>query len=57
MGSGKRLHLFTTSDKLKEIQHTEEIGNHAAGRKYCIPDSCVREWRNKDKLLASSRNR
>jgi hypothetical protein len=37
------------------VQEAEEIGNRAAGRKYEVPESCIRDWReNKEMLLKGS---
>jgi hypothetical protein len=57
MGSGKHLHSFTTGEKLNMIEEGK-IGNCAAGQKYDLPESYVRDWRRKkDKLLTSSKDR
>jgi hypothetical protein len=31
-------------EKLKLICEADEVGNHATGRKYDIPGSCIRDW-------------
>lgn len=54
MSSVKRLRSFTAGEKLKVIREAEEIGNRAAGRKYSISESCVRDWRKKKEILKSS---
>jgi transposase-like protein len=48
---GMRLPSFTVSEKLRILQEAEEIGNHAAGRKYDVPKSCIRDWREKKEML------
>jgi transposase-like protein len=55
---GIRLPSFTVNEKLRIVREAEEIGNRAAGRKYDVPESCIRDWREtKEILLKSSGNR
>jgi hypothetical protein len=43
------------SEKLRIVQEeAEEIGNHAAGQKYDIPESCIRYWRKKKEMMLKS---
>jgi hypothetical protein len=44
---GMRLLSFTVSEKLRTVREAEEIGNLAAGRKYDVPESCRRDWRER----------
>jgi transposase-like protein len=44
---GMSLRSFTVSEKLRIVQEAEEIGNRTAGRKYDIPETCIRDWRGK----------
>uniref|UniRef100_A0A8C4S949 HTH CENPB-type domain-containing protein n=1 Tax=Erpetoichthys calabaricus TaxID=27687 RepID=A0A8C4S949_ERPCA len=56
--SSKRLHSFMAGEKLKVILEAEKIGNQAAGRKYGVPQLCVRDWqRKKEKLSSCNKNR
>ncbi|KAG2466017.1 QRFPR protein, partial [Polypterus senegalus] len=58
MDSSKHLRSFTAGEKLKVILEAEKIGNQAAGRKYGVPESCVRDWRRKkEKLSSCNKNR
>ena len=36
-------------EKLRIIEETENIENHAEGRKYDVSESCIRDWRKKTK--------
>ena len=54
MNSTKRLRSFTVNEKLKVINEAEIIGNRAAGRKYDIDESCIRDWRKKKDLFLNS---
>jgi hypothetical protein len=40
--------------KLRIVREAEEIGNRAAGRKYDVPESCIRDWRGKKEMLLKS---
>jgi transposase-like protein len=51
---GMRLRSFTVSEKLRIVQEAEEIGNRAAGRKYDVSESCIRDWREKKEMLLKS---
>ncbi|KAG0443781.1 hypothetical protein HPB47_014536 [Ixodes persulcatus] len=49
---------FRAEQKLKIISVAEEIGNRAAGRKYDVDESCIREWRaQKQDLQSASHDR
>jgi transposase-like protein len=48
---GMRLRSFTVSEKLRIVREAEEIGNCAAGQKYDVPESCIRDWREKKEML------
>jgi hypothetical protein len=41
-------------EKLRIVREAEEIGNCAAGRKYDVPESCIRDWRGKKEMLLKS---
>uniref|UniRef100_A0A8C4RKQ3 HTH CENPB-type domain-containing protein n=1 Tax=Erpetoichthys calabaricus TaxID=27687 RepID=A0A8C4RKQ3_ERPCA len=53
MDSSKRLCSLTAGEKLKVILEAEKIGNRAAGRKYGVPESRVRDWQQKKEKLSS----
>ena len=36
-------------EKLRIIEEAENVGNHAAERKYDVRESCIRDWRKKTK--------
>jgi hypothetical protein len=36
--------------KLRTVRETEEIGKRAAGRKYDVPESCIRDWWERRKI-------
>ena len=38
---------FTAKEKIKIIEEAENIGNRAAGRKYDVRESYIRDWRKK----------
>jgi hypothetical protein len=40
-----RLQSFMVSEKLRTVREAEQIGNRAAGRKYDVPESCIRDER------------
>jgi hypothetical protein len=48
---GMRLPSFTESEQLRILREAEEIGNRAAGRKYGVPESCIRDWIEKKEML------
>jgi hypothetical protein len=41
-------------EKLRIIQEAEKIGNRTAGQTYDIPESCIRDWREKKETLLKS---
>jgi transposase-like protein len=43
------LRSFTVSEKLRIVREGEEIGNRAAGRKYNVPESCIRDWKREER--------
>jgi transposase-like protein len=49
-----RLQSFMVSEKLRIVRVAEEIGNRAAGQKYDVPESCIRDWRKKKEMLLKS---
>ena len=49
MATRSRYHSFTTKEKLRIIVEAENVGNHAAGRKCDVSESCIRDWRKKTK--------
>jgi hypothetical protein len=49
-----RWRSFTVSETLRIVKEAEEIGNRAAGQKYDIPESCIRDWREKKEILLKS---
>jgi hypothetical protein len=51
---GMHLQSFTVSEKPRIVREAEEIGNRAAGRKYNVPESCIRDWREKKEMLLKS---
>ena len=38
---------FKAKEKLRIIEEAENIGNRAAGRKYDVSGSCIRDWHKK----------
>lgn len=50
-----RRQSFTAEQKLKIIAVAEEIGNRAAGRRYDVDESCVRQWRAAKQHLQSAK--
>ena len=42
-------HSFTAKEKVRKIEEAENIENCAAGRKYDVSESCIRDWRKKIK--------
>jgi transposase-like protein len=42
------------SEKLRVVREAEEIGIRAAGRKYDVSESCIRDWRGKIEMLLKS---
>ena len=47
MATRSRYRSFTAKEKLRIIEEAENIGNHAAGRKYDVRESYIRDWRKK----------
>ena len=47
MATRPRYHSFTAKEKLRIIEEAENIENRAAGRKYDVSESCIRDWRKK----------
>ena len=37
-------------EKLRIIEEAENVGNRAAGRKYDVSESCIRDWRKKQNV-------
>ena len=50
MATRSRYRSFTAKGKLRIIEEAENIGNHAAGRKYDVRLSYIRDWRKKQIL-------
>ena len=49
MATRSRNHSITVKEKLRIIDEAENIENHAAGRKYDVSESCIRDWSKKTK--------
>ena len=49
MATRSRYRSFTAKEKLRIIDEAENIENRAAGRKYDVSKSCIRDWRKKTK--------
>ena len=49
MATRSRYLSFTTKEKLRIIEEAENVGNRAAGRKYDVSESCIRDWRKEKK--------
>ena len=49
MARRSRYLSFTAKEKLRIIEEAENIGNHAAERKYDVRESYIRDWRKKTK--------
>ena len=47
MATRSRYRSFTAREKLRIIEEAENIGNRAAGRKYDVSKSYIRDWRKK----------
>ena len=56
MTTRSRYRLFKAKEKLRIIEEAENIGNHAAGRKYDVRESCIRDWRKKIKTRLTEKN-
>ena len=48
---------FRAKEKLRIIEEVENIGNHAAGRKYDVSDSCIHDWHKKQNATWKNSNR
>ena len=58
MISSSRYCSFTAKEKLHIIEEAEKTSNRAAGRKYDVSESCIRDWRkNKIRLQQTNTNR
>ena len=55
MATRSRYRSFTAKEKLRIIEEAENIGNRAAGRKYDVRESYIRDWR-KNKLRLTEKN-
>ena len=44
MATRSRYRSFTAKEKLRIIEEAENIGNRAAGRKYDVRESYIRDW-------------
>ena len=44
MATRFRYRSFMAKEKLRIIEEAENIGNRAAGRKYDVSESCIRDW-------------
>ena len=49
MATGSRYRSFTAKEKLRIIEEAENVGNRAVRRKYDVSESCIRDWRKKQK--------
>ena len=47
MATRSRYHSFTAKEKLRIIEEAENIGNHAAERKYGVRESYISDWHKK----------
>ena len=47
MATRSRYCSFKAKGKLRIIEEAENIGNRAAGRKYDVSESCIRDWHKK----------
>ena len=47
MARRSRYRSFTAKEKLRIIEEAENVGNRAAGRKYDVSESCIRDWHKK----------
>ena len=47
MATSSRYRLLTAKEKLRIINEAEHIGNRAAGGKYDVRESYIRDWRKK----------
>ena len=49
MATRSRYRSFTAKEKLRIIEEAKNVGNRAAGRKYDMSESCIRDWCKKKK--------
>ena len=56
MATRSRYRSFTAKEKLRIIEEAESIENYAAGRKYDVSESCIRDWRKKNKARLTEKN-
>ena len=47
MATRSRYRSFMAKEKVRIIEEGENMGNHAAGRKYDVSESCIRDWHKK----------
>ena len=47
MATRSRYRSFMANEKLRIIEEAENIGNRAAGRKYDVRESYIRDWHKK----------
>ena len=47
MATRSRYRSFMAKEKLRIIEGTENVGNCAAGRKYDVRESYIRDWHKK----------
>ena len=47
MATRSRYRSFTANEKLRIFEEAENIGNRAAGRKYDVSESYIRDWLKK----------
>ena len=50
MAIRSRYHSFTAKEKFRIIEEAEDTGNHAAGRKYDVSESFIRDWHKKQNV-------
>ena len=51
MATRSRYRSFMAKEKLRIIEEAENIGSHAAGRKYDVSESYIRDWRKKQIVI------
>ena len=51
MATRSHYRSFLTKEKRRIIEESENIGNCAAGRKYDVSESCIRDWRKKQNVI------
>ena len=50
MATRSRYRSFTAKEKLRITEEAENIGNRAAGRKYEVGESYIRDWHKKQNV-------